>query len=81
MLVRVKLFASLREAVGAASLDLALPDGATAADAWAALVEGHAALAPRRGSLSAAVNRTYVPFETRLAEGDEVAFIPPVSGG
>jgi molybdopterin converting factor subunit 1 len=79
--VRVRLFASLREAVGRDHLDLDLPDGATAEDAWARLVTECPALAPRRRSLSAAVNRRYLPFDAPLAEADEVVFIPPVSGG
>ena len=81
MHVRVRLFASLREAVGRDHLDLDLPDGATAEDAWARLVAEYPALAPRRRSLSAAVNRRYLPFDAPLAEDDEVVFIPPVSGG
>ena len=81
MRVRVRLFAGLREAVGAAELDLELPEGATAEDAWRRLVESHPSLAPRRLSLAAAVNRRYAPFDAPLAVGDEVVFIPPVSGG
>jgi sulfur-carrier protein len=79
--VRVRLFASLREAVGRDQLDLELPDGATAEDAWRGLVSECPALAPRRRSLSAAVNRRYLPFDAPLAAGDEVVFVPPVSGG
>ena len=81
MRVRVRLFASLREAVGRDHLDLDLPEGATAEDAWSRLVAECPAVAARRRSLSAAVNRRYLPFDTRLAAGDEVVFIPPVSGG
>jgi molybdopterin converting factor subunit 1 len=81
MRVRVRLFASLREVVGASSLDLDLPDGATTGSAWELLATAHPALVPRRESLSAAVNRSYAAFDTPLAEGDEVVFIPPVSGG
>jgi molybdopterin converting factor subunit 1 len=81
MRVRVRLFASLREVVGASSLDLDLPDGATAGAAWERLAASHPALVARRGSLAAAVNRSYAPFDAPLSEGDEVVFIPPVSGG
>ena len=81
MRVRVRLFASLREAAGKEHLDLDLPDGATAEDAWNRLAAECPAVAPRRRSLSAAVNRRYLPFDAALAEGDEVVFIPPVSGG
>ena len=81
MKVRVRLFAALREAVGRAEVDLELPDGATAEDAWALLVLENPGLAERRKSLAASVNRRYSAFETPLAGGDEVVFIPPVSGG
>jgi len=81
MRVRVKLFAVLREAVGSATLDLDLPEKASAEDAWRRLIESHPALASRRASLSAAVNRRYASFDSPLADGDELAFIPPVSGG
>ena len=79
--INVRLFASLREAVGRPAVELELPEGATAEDAWKALLESCPALAPRRQSLAASVNRSYAPFDTPLGEGDEVAFIPPVSGG
>ena len=81
MRVRVRLFASLREAAGASELDLDLPDGATAEEAWQSLAREHAALAPRRARLTAAINRRYAPFDTPLREGDELVFVPPVSGG
>jgi MoaE-MoaD fusion protein len=79
--VRLRLFASLREAAGRESLDLDLPPGSSAEDAWGALVSAYPALAPRRSSLAASVNRHYAPFGTTLADGDEVVFIPPVCGG
>jgi len=81
MRVRVRLFASLREATGLAEAVLDLPPGASAEDAWRALAARHPGLAPRRASLAAAVNRHYAKFDTLLAEGDELGFIPPVSGG
>lgn len=79
--MRVRLFAALREAVGRQELELELPEGSTPEHAFRALAAQHPALAPRRGSLSAAVNRRYVAFDAPLAAGDEVVFIPPVSGG
>jgi molybdopterin converting factor subunit 1 len=81
MRVRVRLFASLREAVGRAEVTLDLPDGATADEAWQRLAGEDPSLAARRGSLMAAVNRSYAGFDTKLADGDELSFIPPVSGG
>ena len=81
MQVHVRLFASLREAAGEARIDLELPAPATPEDVWAQLVRRHPGLAARRRSLAAAVNRAYARFDAPLAPGDEVVFIPPVSGG
>jgi molybdopterin converting factor subunit 1 len=81
MRVRVRLFASLRESAGTGEVELDLPDEATAEDAWRALVDHHPPLAARRASLSVAVNRRYSSFDIALASGDELVFVPPVSGG
>ena len=81
MRVRVRLFASLREAAGVAEAQVELPGGGHAEDAWAWLVGDFPALAPRRASLAVSVNRRYARFDTLLQEGDELVFIPPVSGG
>jgi molybdopterin converting factor subunit 1 len=81
MRVRVRLFASLREAAGTELVELDLPDGSTAEEAWRRLAEAHPALAGRRRSLAVAVNRRYARFEEPLAPDDEVVFVPPVSGG
>ena len=81
MRVRVRLFASLREATGRDEIPLDLPEGSTADDAWRHLCEAHPGLRARRRSLAAAVNRRYAPFETPLEDGDELVFIPPVAGG
>ncbi len=81
MHVRVSLFASLRETAGVRELRLELPAGSTAEKAWERLAADFPALAARRASLAASVNRRYVSFDTALADGDEVVFIPPVSGG
>lgn len=81
MQVRVRLFAALRESAGRSEVMLQLSEPATAGDAWSALVAQHPALAERRASLATAVNRQYARFDTLLREGDELVFIPPVSGG
>jgi molybdopterin converting factor subunit 1 len=81
MRVRVRLFAALREAAGRGEVELELPAVATAEEAWRRLVADTPALADRRRGLAASVNRRYTPFDRPLAEGDEVVFIPPVSGG
>jgi len=79
--VRVRLFAALRETAGRSEVDLQLPSTATAEEAWKALVAAAPALAERRRGLAASVNRRYASFDSPLAEGDEVVFVPPVSGG
>jgi molybdopterin converting factor subunit 1 len=79
--VHIRLFASLRELAGCTEVALDLPDGATAADAWQRLAAEHPALAARRAGLTAAINRRYAAFADPLADGDELVFVPPVSGG
>ena len=81
MLVTIRLFARLRELAGAAELSRHVPDGASARDAWNALVAEHPALADYSRSISCAVNEEYARLTAILHEGDEVAFLPPVSGG
>ncbi len=79
--MNVKLFARLRELVGAGDLALEVPDGTTVADVWAALVAAHPAADAYARSMSCAVNLDYARMTTTVADGDEVAFLPPVSGG
>ena len=79
--VRVRLFAIQRELAGTREVPLELADGADVEAAWAALVARHPVLAPGRASLRFARNGDYADPTTALADGDEVAMIPPVSGG
>lgn len=79
--VRVRLFAVQRELAGTRELDLDLPAAATVAAAWDALVARYPALAPGRSSVRFARNGDYADETTALRDGDEVAMIPPVSGG
>jgi len=79
--VHLRLFASLREATGHDRFDLDLAPGASAEDAWRRLVSEHPGLGPKRLSLAVSVNRRYARFDTELAEGDELVFIPPICGG
>jgi molybdopterin converting factor subunit 1 len=81
MRVTIRVFARVREIVGASELSREVPDGVTVAGVWRALVEDHPALAPYTTSLSAARNLEYVPMTTPVSGGDEIAFLPPVSGG
>jgi MoaD family protein len=79
--VRVRLFAIQRELAGAREIAIELAPGATIEAAWAAVVERHPVLAPGRPSVRFARNGEYADPETALADGDELAIIPPVSGG
>jgi molybdopterin synthase catalytic subunit len=75
----VRLFASYREQAGTARLSLEVPDGTRVRDLQAQLAAQVPALTATRGLV--AVNQTYVGPDFVLHAGDEVAFIPPVSGG
>ncbi len=79
--VRVRLFAIQREQVGERHVDLELADDATVADGWSGLVARFPVLAPGRDSVRFARNGDYADPADALADGDELAVIPPVSGG
>lgn len=79
--VRVRLFAVQRELAGTRNVSIDLPDGADVEAAWVALVARYPVLVPGRASLRFARNGDYADPLTVLADGDEVAMIPPVSGG
>jgi molybdopterin synthase catalytic subunit/molybdopterin converting factor small subunit len=74
--VSVRLFAGLRERAGTGERELELPDAARVSDVWRALDLGD-----EPPGLLYAVNKRYADAEQQLADGDEVALIPPVSGG
>jgi MoaE-MoaD fusion protein len=80
MMVNARCFAVLRE-LSAERTELRLPDGASMEDAWSALVERFPGLAPHRPYVRAARNGAYAAWSDRLGDTDEVAFMPPVSGG
>jgi MoaE-MoaD fusion protein len=82
MQVSVRLFAILRERAGRDELELELPDGATVEQALEAL-RGEPGLAEplERMRVAMAVNREYAAPDTTLSAGDELALVPPVSGG
>jgi molybdopterin converting factor subunit 1 len=81
MTVTVKLFAILRERASASELRIELREGATVAAARHVLGERVPAIRDHLARVAWAVNRAYVPVETELHDGDELAVIPPVSGG
>jgi molybdopterin converting factor subunit 1 len=77
--VHVRLFAAYREAAGTTRMDAPLPSGATVRDLLDALADRIPSLASAPGLV--AVNLTYANADAPLHDGDEVALIPPVSGG
>jgi molybdopterin converting factor subunit 1 len=81
MRVTVRLFARLREIAGAAELARDVMPGATIGTVWRQLATEFPALAPYERSISTAVNEDYARMDRAVGEGDEIAFLPPVSGG
>lgn len=79
--VRVRLFARLADVAGTRSAEIDLGEGLTAGDAYHLLCRQHPDMDGLEGSLMYAVNAEYVPAEHPLQPGDELALIPPVSGG
>ena len=81
MRVTVRLFARLRDITGASELTREAPDGASVRTVWASLVGDFPELSAYEKSISCAVNEDYSRFTAAVADGDEIAFLPPVSGG
>lgn len=81
MQIHVLYFAVFRERLGRDAEPLDLPDGATVADAVAALAARHPTIAALRGKFRVARNQTFADEAEALAPGDELALIPPVAGG
>ena len=77
MTVKVKFFASLREAAGRGEVEVDTADVETAADAWRLATGGR----PIPGNVLVAVNLEYTHLGASIRDGDEVAFFPPVTGG
>ncbi|MAE64347.1 MAG: molybdopterin converting factor subunit 1 [Phycisphaeraceae bacterium] len=79
--VRILLFAFLADDVGHRELDLQLDAGATVADAMDRLARDYRTIGAARDRIATAVNAEYVQADQILGDGDELALIPPVSGG
>jgi len=77
MRIQVRFFASLRERLGVSALELSLPEGATVAQVWARASNNQ----PIPDNLLAARNMEYVDLSSSVADGDEIGFFPPVTGG
>ena len=81
MRVTVRLFARLRDITGTAELSRDIAAGATIRSVWQQLADEYPELEQYERSISSAVNADYSRFSAAVAEGDEIAFLPPVSGG
>jgi molybdopterin converting factor subunit 1 len=81
MHVTVFYFARLRELAGCATWTCEVPDGASVRDVWEAGATRFPATAAMAASLSCAVNADFSRMDAPVRDGDEVAFLPPVSGG
>ena len=81
MRVTVRLFARLRDIAGSGELTRETPAGANVAAVWSSLVAEYPEMSAYEKSISCAVNADYSRFTATVSDGDEVAFLPPVSGG
>ncbi len=81
MKIQLLLFASCRDAIGAKELIVELAEGTTAAGLKDELVSRYPKLLPLKEKLLVAANTEYIEGGTVLRDGDEIALIPPVSGG
>jgi molybdopterin converting factor subunit 1 len=81
MRVTIKLFARLREIAGRDTLEHDVPGSSSVADVWQSLVRQWPDMAAFDRTVSGAVNAEYARMTREVRDGDEVAFLPPVSGG
>jgi molybdopterin converting factor subunit 1 len=80
-MIKVLLFGAAADRAGVREIELPLDDGITLAELWPMLAERHPDLAPMRDTLAFAVNGEYARGDAGVSPGDEVAVLPPVSGG
>jgi molybdopterin converting factor subunit 1 len=81
MRVRLLYFAVLRDIMGTAEAEVALPDGTRASDVWQTMRSAHPELSGYERPPLTAINESYASANAILHDGDELAFIPPVAGG
>lgn len=78
---KLKLFASFREVFGNSEVDYELPEASVASDLMDDIFKRHESLERFRGHVVISINKKAVPLEQEIHDGDEVAILPPVSGG
>jgi molybdopterin converting factor subunit 1 len=81
MRVTVRLFARLRELAGAETMTIEVTAPATVATVWQEVAAASPGLAPYERAISCAINANFSRMSNPVADGDDVAFLPPVSGG
>ena len=81
MKVKVKFFALIREKIDAREINIEIKDGSTLGVLWEELKNSYLVLKNINSSLLFSVNHEYASLDSLLKEGDEIALIPPVSGG
>ncbi|MDH4123850.1 MAG: MoaD/ThiS family protein [Thermoplasmata archaeon] len=81
MKIKLKLFASFRQAFDSSEIEYELPEGSTASDLLNDIISKHPSLERLRGHVIVTVNRNAVSLEFILNEGAEISILPPVSGG
>jgi len=79
--VKVLLFGAAADRAGLRQTELPVDDDVTLGDLWPILADRHPGLVPMRDTLAFAVNGEYARMEDPVSPGDEVAVLPPVSGG
>ena len=81
MRVTVRLFARLRDIAGTSEVRRDIPTGSTIRTVWTDLAQEYPDMARYERSMSSALNADYARMDVEVHEGDEIAFLPPVSGG
>ena len=80
-MIRVLLFGAAADRAGTRETELPVDEGVTLEEVWPLLAERHPDLAPMRDTLAFAVNGEYARGDAGVSAGDEIAVLPPVSGG
>ena len=80
-MIRVLLFGAAADRAGTREIELPADEGATLGELWPLLADCHPELVPMRDTLAFAVNGEYARMDALVSPGDEVAVLPPVSGG